>query len=150
MPPGAVAGPLADGRCLGRPRSGRPGDAGLERRRPAHAGHLAVLRRWAAGGLLITLMDGTPVVHSRPGESEEEMGRRWWSERDAAMADRVLAVSNAPGGWLVVAGNLHTRLKPLPASDPIAAQIGVPMGWSSRVGARAVLDRVCLWTRPVL
>ena len=73
------------------------------------AGHLAVLRRWMAGGLLITLMDGTPVVHLRPGESEEEMGLRWWSERDAAMADRVLAVSTAPGGWPVVAGNLHTR-----------------------------------------
>jgi hypothetical protein len=40
------------------------------------AGHLAVLHRWIAGGVLITLMDGTPVVHLRPGESEEEMGRR--------------------------------------------------------------------------
>ena len=68
------------------------------------AGHLAVLRRLTAAGLLITLMDRTPVVRPRPGESEEEMGRRWWSERDAAMADRVLAGSNPPrwlarGGW---------------------------------------------------
>jgi hypothetical protein len=93
------------------------------------AGHLAALRRWAAAGLLITLMDGTPVSRPRPGESEEEMGRRWWSERDAAMAGRVLAAPDAaPGGRLVVAGDLHTRLKPLPASDPIGAEIGVPMG----------------------
>ena len=56
------------------------------------------------------------------------MGRRWWSERDAAMAGRVLAAPDAPGGRLVVAGDLHTRLEPLPASDPIGAEIGVPMG----------------------
>jgi len=92
------------------------------------AGHLAMLRRWAAAGLLIILMDGTTIVRPRPGESEEEMGRRWWSERDAAMAARVLAAPNAPGGRLVVAGDLHTRLEPLPASDPIGAEIGVPMG----------------------
>ena len=92
------------------------------------AGHLAALRRWAAAGLLITLMDGTPVVRLRPGESEEEMGRRWWSERDAAMARRVLAAPDAPGGRLVVAGGLHTRLEPLPVDDPIGADIGVPMG----------------------
>ena len=82
------------------------------------AGHLAALRRWAAAGLLITLMDGTPVVRPRPGESEEEMGRRSWSERDAAMAGRVLAAPDAPGGRLVVAGDLHTRLEPLPATTP--------------------------------
>jgi hypothetical protein len=92
------------------------------------AGHLAALRRWAAAGLLITLMDATPVVHPRPGESEEEMGRRWWSERDAAMAGRVLAAPEAPGGRLVVAGDLHTRLEPLPAGDLIGAEIGIPMG----------------------
>jgi hypothetical protein len=92
------------------------------------AGHLAMLRRWAAAGLLITLMDGTTIVRPRPGESEEETGRQWWSERDAAMAARVLAAPDAPIGRLVVAGNLHTRLKPLPASDPIGAEIGVPMG----------------------
>lgn len=92
------------------------------------AGHLAMLRQWAAAGLLINLVDATPVVRPRPGESEEEMARRWWSERDAVMADRVLAVTNAPGGWLVVAGDLHTRLTPLPADDPVVAQIGIPMG----------------------
>jgi hypothetical protein len=92
------------------------------------AGHLAAVRRWAVAGLLITLMDGPPVVCPRPGESEEEMGRRWWSERDAAMAGRVLAAPDAPGGRLVVAGDLHTRLEPLPVDDPIGAEIGVPMG----------------------
>jgi hypothetical protein len=92
------------------------------------AGHLAMLRRWVAAGLLITLMDSTRIVRPRPGECEEETGRQWWSERDAAMAARVLAAPDAPGGRLVVAGNLHTRLEPLPASDPIGAKIGVPMG----------------------
>src|SRR5215217_9656893 len=55
------------------------------------AGHLAALRRWAQSGLLITLMDGTRVVYPRRGESAEELERRSWTERDAAMAGRVLA-----------------------------------------------------------
>jgi hypothetical protein len=92
------------------------------------AGHLAALRRWAASGLLITLMDGTTIMRPPQGESEQEMGRRWWNERDANMARRVLAAPDAPGGLLVVAGDLHTRLEPLPIDDPIGAQIGVPMG----------------------
>lgn len=92
------------------------------------AGHLALLRRWAAAGLVITLMDGRAIVQPCPGESEEEMGRRWWTERDAAMAERVLAAPDVPGGRLVFAGDLHTRLEPLPIEDPIGAQIGVPMG----------------------
>jgi hypothetical protein len=105
------------------------------------AGHLAALRRWAAAGLLITLIDRTRVARPRPGESEKEMGRRWWSERDAAMAGRVLAAPDAPGGRLVVAGDLHTRLEPLPASDPVAAEIGVPMGAElarRRTGLRSI------------
>jgi hypothetical protein len=92
------------------------------------AGHLAGLRQWAASGLMITLMDGTTIVRPRQGESEDEMGRRWWTERDAKMAGRVLAAPDAPGGLLVVAGDLHSRLKPLPVDDAIGAQIGVPMG----------------------
>lgn len=92
------------------------------------AGHLAMLRRWSAAGLLITLMDGMTEMRPRPGESEDETNRRWWSERDAAMADRILAASDIPGGRLVVAGNMHTRLDPQPASDRIWAEIGVPMG----------------------
>ena len=62
------------------------------------------------------------------------MQRRWWSDRDAAMADRVLAAPDVPGGRLVVAGSLHTRLEPLPVDDP-RARIGVPMGVESLVGA---------------
>ena len=75
------------------------------------AGHLAVLRRWADSGLLITLMDGTRVVYPRRGESAEELERRSWTERDAAMAGRVLTAPDAVGGRLVVAGHLHTKLK---------------------------------------
>jgi hypothetical protein len=115
------------------------------------AGHLAALRRWAAAGLLITLMAGTTVLRPRAGESEEEMARRWWSERDAAMAGRVLAAPDAAGGRLVVAGDLHTRLEPLPVGDPIGAEIGIPMGGGAGSPApRAVLDRLYLRARPVL
>ena len=52
------------------------------------------------------------------------MERRWWTERDAAMADRVLAAQDPVGGRLVVAGNLHAKLEPLPVDLPV----GVPMG----------------------
>jgi len=64
------------------------------------AGHLAALRRWAPSGVLITLMDGSTIMRPRPGETEEAMGRRWWSERDAAMAGRVLAAPDAPAAGL--------------------------------------------------
>jgi hypothetical protein len=84
------------------------------------AGHLAVLRRWANSGLLITLMDGATAMSPRRGENAEQLKRRSWTERDATMAGRVLAAPDAVGGRLVVAGNLHTRLEPLP--------VGVPMG----------------------
>jgi hypothetical protein len=84
------------------------------------AGHLVALRRWADSGLLITLMDGTTVTCPRRGESAEQLERRSWTERDVAMAGRVLAAPDAVGGRLVVAGNLHTKLEPLP--------VGVPMG----------------------
>ena len=93
------------------------------------AGHLAVLRRLAAAGLRITLIDGATVPGPPAlGETVEAMQRRWWSDRDAAMADRVLAAPEMPGGRLVVAGSLHTRMQPLPIDDPRATQIGVPMG----------------------
>ena len=63
------------------------------------AGHLAVLReRAAAGPLSLTLFDGT-------------IGAGWnWSQRDEAMARRILAApATATGtGTLVVAGNAHT------------------------------------------
>jgi hypothetical protein len=72
------------------------------------AGHLAVLReRAAAGPLELTLMDGTTDAD-------------WsWSQRDKAMAGRVLAAAAGPG-TLVVAGNAHTPVEP--------TWLGVPLG----------------------
>lgn len=73
------------------------------------AGHLAVLRDLAAAGPLeLTLIDGL-------------MDADWsWSQRDEAMARRVLAAPAAGTGTLVVAGNAHTPVQPTP--------LGVPMG----------------------
>jgi erythromycin esterase-like protein len=73
------------------------------------AGHLAVLaERAAAGPLELILFDGA-------------IGADWsWSQRDEAMARRILAAS-APGArTLVVAGNAHTPASPI--------ELGVPMG----------------------
>lgn len=71
------------------------------------AGHLAVLRdRAAVGPFRLTLFDTTVPA----GAS--------WSERDAAMAARVLAETGP--GTLVVAGNAHTPVRP--------TELGVPMG----------------------
>ena len=73
------------------------------------AGHLAVLaERAAAGPLELILFDGA-------------IGADWsWSQRDEAMARRILAAS-APGTrTLVVAGNAHTPTSPI--------ELGVPMG----------------------
>ena len=77
------------------------------------AGHLAVLReRSAAGPLELTLMDGAlPGGMGSPDWS--------WSQRDEAMAGRVLAAAAGPG-MLVVAGNAHTRVRP--------TDLGVPLG----------------------
>jgi hypothetical protein len=73
------------------------------------AGHLAVLReRAAAGPLSLTLFDGT-------------MSADWnWSQRDEAMAGRILAASATGGGTLVVAGNAHT--------PTTRTRLGVPLG----------------------
>jgi hypothetical protein len=73
------------------------------------AGHLAVLaERAAAGPLQLTLFDGT-------------IGADWsWSQRDEAMATRILADSAAGICTLAVAGNAHT-----PVSH---TELGVPMG----------------------
>jgi erythromycin esterase-like protein len=73
------------------------------------AGHLAVLaERAAAGPLELILFDGA-------------IGADWsWSQRDEAMARRILAAS-APGArTLAVAGNAHTPASP--------TGLGVPMG----------------------
>ncbi len=78
------------------------------------AGHLAVLaERAAAGPLEVTLFDGAA-------------GAGWsWSQRDEAMARRILAACPAGARTLAVAGNAHT-----PA---IPTDLGVPLGaWLAR------------------
>jgi len=74
------------------------------------AGHLAVLASMAAAGPLhLILFDGS----GSPGEG--------WSERDAAMARRLLAaVPEGGAGTLVVAGNAHT--------PTTVTELGVPLG----------------------
>jgi erythromycin esterase-like protein len=73
------------------------------------AGHLAVLaERAAAGSLELILFDGA-------------IGADWsWSQRDAAMARRILAASPEGARMLVVAGNAHTPTSPI--------ELGIPMG----------------------
>lgn len=74
------------------------------------AGHLAVLReRAAAGPLSLTLFDGAA-------------GAGWsWSQRDEAMAKRILAASAAGDGILVVAGNAHTTTTRTGRGMPLGA-----------------------------
>lgn len=67
------------------------------------AGHLAVLR--SLDGVRVTLFDGGMFTGD-------------WSQRDAAMARRVLAANLEPA--LVVAGNAHTPTSP--------TGLGLPMG----------------------
>jgi hypothetical protein len=85
-------------------------------------GHLAVLAdRAAAGPLELILFDG--VIGAD----------RSWSQRDEAMARRVLAISPPSARTLVVAGNAHTPVRP--------TELGVPMGArlaGQRPGAREV------------
>jgi hypothetical protein len=73
------------------------------------AGHLAVLLERSAGGPLdLTLFDGI-------------IGVDWdWSQRDEAMAGRILAAAPAANGTLVAAGNAHTPTSP--------TSLGVPLG----------------------
>jgi hypothetical protein len=73
------------------------------------AGHLAVLReRAAAGPLRLSLFDGS-------------IGAGWsWSQRDEAMARRILAAPAAGAGTLVVAGNAHTPIT--------GTRLGLPLG----------------------
>ena len=97
--------PVVSAFLAGQPLAGHwllwPGDGRIT------AGHLAVLRdRAAAGPLRLTLFDGALPA----GAS--------WSERDAAMAARVLA--DTQPGTLVVAGNAHTPVR--------RTGLGVPMG----------------------
>jgi hypothetical protein len=86
------------------------------------AGHLAVLaERAAAGPLELILFDG--VIDA--GSS--------WSQRDEAMAGRILAATSAGTPTLAVAGSYHTATSPI--------ELGVPMGaWLARQrpGIRAI------------
>ena len=76
------------------------------------AGHLAMLRdRAAAGPLELTLLDGIMTA----GAS--------WSDRDAAMASRLLAGAAADRRTLVVAGNAHTPVCPTPLGVPLGAAL---------------------------
>lgn len=78
------------------------------------AGHLAVLaERAASGPLEVILFDGT-------------IGATWsWSQRDEAMAARILVAAPAGTTVLAVAGNAHTPTGP--------TQLGIPMGtWLAR------------------
>jgi hypothetical protein len=74
------------------------------------AGHLAVLaERAAAGPVQVTLFDGT-------------IGAGWnWSDRDEAMAGRILAAAPPGTRTLVVAGNAHTPTIPTELSVPMGA-----------------------------
>ena len=91
------------------------------------AGHLAVLaERAAAGALELTLFDGT----SEAGWS--------WSQRDEAMAARILAGAAAGVRTLAVAGNAHTPVSPI--------ELGVPMGARlarRRPGVREIRINYC-------
>jgi len=73
------------------------------------AGHLAMLaERAAAGPLELILFDGV-------------IGEGWsWSQRDEAMARRLLAASGPGNRTLAVAGNAHTPTSPI--------ELGIPMG----------------------
>ena len=78
------------------------------------AGHLAVLaERATTGPLEVILFDGA-------------IGADWhWSDRDEAMARRILAAAPAGTRTLAVAGNAHTPTRP--------TQLGIPMGaWLDR------------------
>jgi hypothetical protein len=104
----------------GRPLSDHPllwsGDGRIT------SGHLAVLRERAAhAALSLALFDGTI-----PAESD-------WSQRDEAMAGRVLAAPAAEGGTLIVAGNAHT--------PTTRTRYGTPLGtWlaAQRPGVREI------------
>ena len=79
------------------------------------AGHLAVLRDLAAAGPLeLTLLDGALPVERGVADAS-------WSDRDAAMARRLLAGTGAGPGTLVVAGNAHTPVRPTPLGVPLGA-----------------------------
>ena len=94
------------------------------------AGHFSVLReRAVAGPLTVILVDALV----RPAESEG-IGQAWsWSDRDAAMASRLLSAPTSAGGMLVVAGNAHTRTDDTSLGTPLGACVA-----KQRPGVRAI------------
>jgi hypothetical protein len=76
------------------------------------AGHLAVLtERAAAGALNLILFDGV-------------IGADWsWSQRDEAMARRILAGCPSDARTLAVAGNAHTPVSPTRPGIPMGARL---------------------------
>ena len=86
------------------------------------AGHLSVLaERAAAGPLDLILFDGV-------------IGADWsWSQRDEAMARRILATSPPSARTLAVAGNAHTPIRPTELGVPIGARLA-----GQRPGTREV------------
>jgi erythromycin esterase-like protein len=96
------------------------------------AGHLAVLaERAAAGPLELILFDGV-------------IGADWsWSQRDEAMARRILAASPPGARALAVAGNAHTRTSPIDLGIPMGARLA-----EQRPGIREIRIRYgagCYW-----
>lgn len=102
------------------------------------AGHLAVLReRFAAGSLSLVLFDGPMGTGAN------------WSDRDAAMARRLLAAPPAADGTLVVAGNAHTptastaRAGLPPISVPGTVRRGCMMRAASSWTCQSLRRRLC-------
>ena len=76
------------------------------------AGHLAVLaERATAGPLDLVMFDGV-------------MGPDWsWTQRDEAMAERILAAAPPGTRMLAVAGNAHTPTRPTDLGVPLGAHL---------------------------
>jgi hypothetical protein len=86
------------------------------------AGHFGLVReRSKTHAMPLTLFDGV-------------VPQDWtWSDRDEAMAARVLAIPPAPGGTLVVAGNAHTSVHDRRLGTPMAAHLA-----EARPGLRVI------------
>lgn len=84
------------------------------------------------------------------------IGAEWgWSDRDKAMAGRLLAAAPAPARTLVVAGNAHTATRPTQLGIPMGAWLhrqrpGVPEIRTSYGSGRYYNTQPCRFTRPGL